>query len=63
MRRGEREAGERGGEERVCDGGLLPLLVKLLSDSDPEVQANAAGTIMNTVIITKGTHTRTYLTH
>ncbi|CAL8294208.1 radial spoke head 14 homolog [Gadus morhua] len=42
------------GKERVCDGGLLPLLVKLLSDSDPEVQANAAGTIMNTVIITKG---------
>ncbi|CAL8343894.1 unnamed protein product [Lota lota] len=42
------------GKERVCDEGLLPVLVDLLSDSDPEVQANAAGTLMNTVIITKG---------
>ncbi|KAG7282384.1 hypothetical protein CRUP_029705 [Coryphaenoides rupestris] len=42
------------GKERVCDGGLLPVLVGLLSDPDPEVQANAAGTIMNTVITTKG---------
>ncbi|KAK0138825.1 Radial spoke head 14 [Merluccius polli] len=31
------------GKERVCEGGLLPVLVGLLSDSDPEVQANAAG--------------------
>ncbi|CAL8247987.1 unnamed protein product [Merluccius merluccius] len=42
------------GKERVCEGGLLPVLVGLLSDADPEVQANAAGTLMNTVIITKG---------
>ncbi|KAJ3603874.1 hypothetical protein NHX12_028615 [Muraenolepis orangiensis] len=33
----------RAGKERVCDEGLLPVLVGLLSDPDPEVQANTAG--------------------
>lgn len=31
------------------------MLVSLLSDRDPGVSANAAGTIMNTAVITKGT--------
>lgn len=32
------------------------MLVKLLSDEDQGVVANAAGTIMNTAVITKGQH-------
>lgn len=32
------------------------MLVKLLSDDDQGVVANAAGTIMNTAVITKGQH-------
>ncbi|XP_010904221.1 radial spoke head 14 homolog [Esox lucius] len=42
------------GKHKVCDEGVLPVLVKLLSDWDAEVTASAAGTIMNTAIITEG---------
>ncbi|KPP64532.1 hypothetical protein Z043_117112, partial [Scleropages formosus] len=42
------------GKLKVCNEDVLPVLVELLSDSDPGVKANAAGTIMNTAIITKG---------
>ncbi|XP_063050538.1 radial spoke head 14 homolog [Engraulis encrasicolus] len=42
------------GKQRVCDEGVLPILVDLLSDDDAEVWASAAGTIMNTAVITKG---------
>ncbi|CAB1320256.1 unnamed protein product [Coregonus sp. 'balchen'] len=42
------------GKHKVCEEGVLPVLVKLLSDCDPGVTASAAGTIMNTAIITKG---------
>lgn len=42
------------GKMKVCEENLLPILVKLLSDDDQEVVANAAGTIMNTAVITKG---------
>ncbi|KAJ7993800.1 hypothetical protein DPEC_G00258480 [Dallia pectoralis] len=41
------------GKHKVCDEGVIPFLVTLLSDLDPEVTAHAAGTIMNTAIITK----------
>ncbi len=41
---------------KVCEESLLPILVKLLSDDDQEVVANAAGSIMNTAVITKGQH-------
>ncbi|XP_018614818.1 radial spoke head 14 homolog isoform X2 [Scleropages formosus] len=41
------------GKLKVCNEDVLPVLVELLSDSDPGVKANAAGTIMNTAIITK----------
>lgn len=41
---------------KVCEEDLLPMLVKLLSDDDQGVVANAAGTIMNTAVITKGQH-------
>lgn len=42
------------GKHKVCEEGVLPILVKLLSDCDPGVTASAAGTIMNTAIITEG---------
>ncbi|XP_067087642.1 radial spoke head 14 homolog [Osmerus mordax] len=42
------------GKHKVCEEGVLPLLVTLLSDSDPGVTASAAGTIMNTSVISKG---------
>ncbi|KAL0978952.1 hypothetical protein UPYG_G00178380 [Umbra pygmaea] len=42
------------GKHKVCDGGVLPDLVKLLSGPDLGVTASAAGTIMYTAIITKG---------
>lgn len=43
------------GKRQVCeDAEVLPVLVGLLRDKDVEVQANAAGVIMNTVIITTG---------
>ncbi len=44
------------GKMKVCEENLLPILVKLLSDDDQGVVANAAGTIMNTAVITKGQH-------
>lgn len=45
------------GKRQVCkDAEVLPVLVGLLRDKDVEVQANAAGVIMNTVIITTGTN-------
>lgn len=44
------------GKMKVCEEDLLPMLVKLLSDDDQGVVANAAGTIMNTAVITKGQH-------
>ncbi|XP_054467581.1 radial spoke head 14 homolog [Anoplopoma fimbria] len=42
------------GKHQVCEEALLPVLVELLQDGDVEVQANAAGVIMYTVIITAG---------
>ncbi|KAM9360151.1 radial spoke head 14 homolog [Symphorus nematophorus] len=42
------------GMRRVCEEGVLPLLVALLQDEDVEVQANAAGVIMYAVVITTG---------
>lgn len=48
------------GKRQVCeDAEVLPVLVGLLRDKDVEVQANAAGVIMNTVIITTGTNAHT----
>jgi len=44
------------GKMKVCEEDLLPMLVKLLSDEDQGVVANAAGTIMYTAVITKGQH-------
>lgn len=43
------------GKWKVCEGAVLPVLLKLLQDKDVEVQANAAGVVMYTVIITRGT--------
>lgn len=45
------------GRRQVCEEALLPVLVELLQDEDVEVQANAAGVIMYTGIITAGTST------
>ncbi|XP_040897633.1 radial spoke head 14 homolog [Toxotes jaculatrix] len=42
------------GKRKVCEEAVLPVLVGLLQDEDLEVQANAAGVIMYTVIITTG---------
>ncbi|XP_071340174.1 radial spoke head 14 homolog [Trachinotus anak] len=42
------------GKRQVCEEAVLPVLVGLLQDEDVEVQANAAGVIMYTVIITTG---------
>ncbi|XP_022621611.1 radial spoke head 14 homolog isoform X2 [Seriola dumerili] len=42
------------GKRQVCKEAVLPVLVGLLQDEDIEVQANAAGVIMYTVIITTG---------
>ncbi|XP_030579519.1 radial spoke head 14 homolog [Archocentrus centrarchus] len=43
------------GKRQVCeDAEVLSVLIGLLQDKDVEVQANAAGVIMNTVIITRG---------
>ncbi|XP_056232045.1 radial spoke head 14 homolog [Seriola aureovittata] len=42
------------GKRQVCKEAVLPVLVGLLQDEDMEVQANAAGVIMYTVIITTG---------
>lgn len=48
------------GKRQVCeDAEVLPVLVGLLRDKDVEVQANAAGVIMNTIIITTGTNAHT----
>ncbi|XP_076027527.1 radial spoke head 14 homolog [Genypterus blacodes] len=40
------------GKQRVCEEAVLPVLVRLLSDRDVDVQTNSAGVLMNTVIIT-----------
>lgn len=42
------------GKVKVCEEDLLPLMVNLLSDNDQGVVANAAGTVMNTAVITRG---------
>ncbi|XP_074527033.1 radial spoke head 14 homolog [Halichoeres trimaculatus] len=43
------------GKQQVCkEEAVLPVLVELLQDGDVEVQANAAGVIMYSVIITTG---------
>uniref|UniRef100_A0A8C6NMD2 Dynein axonemal assembly factor 5 TPR repeats domain-containing protein n=1 Tax=Nothobranchius furzeri TaxID=105023 RepID=A0A8C6NMD2_NOTFU len=42
------------GKRQVCDQQLLPVLVSLLQDEDVELQTNAAGVIMNVVILTSG---------
>ncbi|TDH12642.1 hypothetical protein EPR50_G00049140 [Perca flavescens] len=49
------------GKLQVCEESLLPVLVNLLHDEDIEVQANAAGVIMYTVIITTGKKQCLYL--
>lgn len=48
------------GKQQVCEEAVLPVLVDLLQDEDIEVQANAAGVIMYTVIITTGTNTHLF---
>ncbi|XP_049619292.1 radial spoke head 14 homolog isoform X2 [Syngnathus scovelli] len=40
------------GKRQVCEAAVLPVLADLLRDQDVNVQANAAGAIMNTVVIT-----------
>ncbi|XP_027024062.1 radial spoke head 14 homolog [Tachysurus fulvidraco] len=42
------------GKVRLCEEKVVPMLVKLLSDDDLEVQANAAGALMYTTVITQG---------
>ncbi|KAG8597108.1 hypothetical protein GDO81_002165, partial [Engystomops pustulosus] len=42
------------GKESVCKAEVIPLLVQLLDDSDPEVRANAAGALMYITITTPG---------
>ncbi|PWA15655.1 hypothetical protein CCH79_00020781 [Gambusia affinis] len=42
------------GKQQVCDQGILSTLLALLHDRDLDVQTNAAGVIMNTVIIRPG---------
>nr|XP_057927299.1 radial spoke head 14 homolog isoform X1 [Doryrhamphus excisus] len=44
------------GKRQVCEAAVLPVLAALLRDQDVDVQANAAGAIMNTVVITTGKH-------
>lgn len=41
----------------MCEEAVLPVLLRLLQDEDVEVQTNAAGVVMYTVIITAGTNT------
>lgn len=45
------------GKWRVCEGAVLPVLLNLLQDNDVEVQANAVGVVMYTVILTRGAKT------
>lgn len=47
-------SGPEEGKRRVCEEGVLPVLVGLLQDKDVEVQVNAAGVVMYTVVITAG---------
>ena len=43
------------GKEAACDDvEIVPLLVRLLSDPDYDVKANAAGALMTIAITTKG---------
>ncbi|CAB1428838.1 unnamed protein product [Pleuronectes platessa] len=42
------------GKCQVCEKAVLPVVVGLLQEEDVEIQANAAGVIMYTVIITAG---------
>ncbi|XP_035496878.2 radial spoke head 14 homolog [Scophthalmus maximus] len=42
------------GKRQVCEEAVLPVVVALLQDDDVEVQANAAGVVMYTVVITAG---------
>ncbi|XP_049906241.1 radial spoke head 14 homolog [Epinephelus moara] len=42
------------GKRQVCEEAVLPVVVNLLQDDDVEVQANAAGVIMYTIIIITG---------
>ncbi|XP_077456172.1 radial spoke head 14 homolog isoform X1 [Stigmatopora argus] len=42
------------GKRQVCEAAVLPVLADLLRDRDVDVQANAAGAIMNTAVITTG---------
>ncbi|XP_014827710.1 PREDICTED: radial spoke head 14 homolog [Poecilia mexicana] len=42
------------GKQQVCDHGILSTLLPLLHDRNLDVQTNAAGVIMNTVIIRPG---------
>lgn len=41
----------------MCEGAVLPVLLNLLQDKDVEVQANAVGVVMYTVILTRGANT------
>lgn len=45
----------------MCEEAVLPVLLRLLQDEDVEVQTNAAGVIMYTVITTAGTNTLKFL--
>lgn len=38
----------------MCQYDVIPILVHLLRDKDTEVQANAAGALMYTVVTTEG---------
>uniref|UniRef100_A0A8C5LRT9 Radial spoke head 14 homolog n=1 Tax=Leptobrachium leishanense TaxID=445787 RepID=A0A8C5LRT9_9ANUR len=42
------------GKDRVCQEEVVPLLIQLLEDSDGDVKANAAGSLMNITITTRG---------
>ncbi|XP_043925748.1 radial spoke head 14 homolog [Protopterus annectens] len=42
------------GKKKICEEEVIPLLVRLLSDQEPKVQANAAGALMSATITTQG---------
>lgn len=42
------------GKNQVKQHDVIPILVHLLKDQEPEVQANAAGALMNAAVTTEG---------
>lgn len=42
------------GKRQVWQNDVIPILVKLLSDPEEEVQANAAGALMHAMVTTEG---------